>query len=362
MNLNGAAAVVQTALNALVAGTTCVWDSNYGYFIITSGTTGAGSTISFASVEGTGVDISAPLMLQSTDSGAYVVAGIVAETALAAVQLFDTQFGTKWYGLFICGAADADHEAVAAYIQAASVYHFYGVNTQEAAVLLSSSTTDIAYILAQLAYTRTCVQYSSSSPYAVVSLLGRILTTDYTANNSVITLMYRQEPGILAEFLTLSQISALEAKNANVFVAYNNNTFIIEPGVTCAGPPSYVDVIMGVDAFVLAVQAAVYDALYGSPTKIPQTDAGMHIIATAIETVCQQFVADGLLAPGTWTGQGFGSLTTGGPIDKGYYVYQPPVALQPASQRSQRLSVPFQVAAKLAGAVQTVDIALTVNN
>lgn len=356
--LTGAAAFIQTAL---AGAATCVWNSNYGIFIITSATTGAASSVSFATAGGAGTDISGDLQLLSTDSGAYTVAGIAAESALAAVQLFDTNYGTQWYGLFICGAADTDHTAVATYIESATNYHFYGVNTQEAGVLDPTSTTDIGYLLSQAEYQRTAYQYSSSSNYAVVSLLGRIMTTDYTENNSVINLMWKQEPTILPEYLSLTQINALEAKNGNVFQAYNNNTYIIEPGVTAAGPPYYIDTIMGVDALVIALLTALYNVQYSSPTKIPQTDAGMHQYVTAMDQVGAEFINDGLLAPGVWTGTGFGALANGDQTS-GFYVYAPPVASQPASNRAKRISVPFQIAAKLAGAVNTLDVALTVNN
>ena len=46
-NLNGIAAIIQTALNTALAGTTCVWNSAYSRFTIESGTTGAGSAVSF---------------------------------------------------------------------------------------------------------------------------------------------------------------------------------------------------------------------------------------------------------------------------------------------------------------------------
>lgn len=356
--LQGCAATIQAKLPA---GCTCVWLANQGYFQITSSTTGAASAVSFATPEGTGVDVSATLQLTNAN-GAYTVAGIVAESALTAVTLFDTNFGTAWYGLFICGAADNDHLAVAAYIEAASNYHFYGVSTQEAGVLSSVSTTDIAYKLSAIGFKRTACQYNGSTPYAVVSLLARIMTTDYTQNNSVINLMYKQEPIIQPDFLTTQQANTAEAKNCNIFVSYNNNTAIIEPGVTTKGGPWYIDVTMGLDALVAGIQTALFNALYGTTTKIPQTDAGMHILATAIESQCIQFVNDGLLAGGTWTGPTIGSLNTGDPIAKGYYVFAPPVASQPTAQRTARISVPFQVAAKLAGAVNTVDVSVTVNN
>lgn len=48
-NLNGVASVIQTAVAALVASSTVVWDADNGRFVIKSGTTGATSSISFLS-------------------------------------------------------------------------------------------------------------------------------------------------------------------------------------------------------------------------------------------------------------------------------------------------------------------------
>jgi hypothetical protein len=193
----------------------------------------------------------------------------------------------------------------------------------------------------------------------VNSLLGRQLTVDYTGNNTVITLMYKQEPGVAAETLNATQMNALEGKNCNVFVAYNNGTTIIEPAKVASG--EFIDTIVGMDAFCIDVQTALFNRLFTSTTKIPQTDAGMHILATDIEGVCQQYVNNGLFAPGVWNSGGFGTLNQGDFLPKGYYVFQPPVASQSQADRAARKSVPFQIAVKLAGAVHTIDFAVTVN-
>lgn len=358
-NLNGVAAVIDAAM----ANADCVWNSVYSRFEITSHTTGAASTVSYVTVAvGGGVtDISALLvMTQSPTSGVIQANGIVAESALTAVTLFDNEFGMAWFGLTVLGASDADHLQIAPYIEGAQTKHYYGVTTQEAGAISSASTTDIAYLLSQAGYNFTGVQYSSSNPYAVVSMLGRILTTDYTGNNTVITLMYKQEPGIVPENLNATQIAALEAKNANVFVAYNNNTAIVERGVSSSG--QFVDSVIGSAALAIDIQTALFNVLYTSPTKVPQTDAGTHILTTAIAQVCAQYAANGLLAPGVWNGSGFGELAQGQFIPKGYYIFAPSVSTQTAAQRASRVSVPIQIAAKLAGAVQTVNVAITVNS
>jgi hypothetical protein len=355
-NLNAVASDITTGLAGVG---TCVWNATYQRFEFTSATTGLTSSVSFLSPTGTGTDISGMLAGLSTSSGAYSVAGIAAETAISAATLFDSTFGQKWYALFVCGAADTDHLAIAAYIEAANTKHAYGVSHQEAGALVASDTTNISYQLHLLDYRKTLSQYSSSSLYAMVSLLARILTTDYTANNTVITLMYKQEPGVVAEYVNASQLAALAGFNCNVFVEYDNNTAIIQNGVVASG--DFIDTIFGADWLAIGIQNAYFNALYTSPTKIPQTDEGGHILATVIEAECAAGVKNGLLAPGTWTQAGFGALNYGDFLSKGYYVYRPSMNTQNPTDRAARKDVTTQVAAKLAGAIQTGDVILNIN-
>ncbi len=354
-NMNAVAAIINGAL----AGATCTWNSVYGYFDIRSNSTGASSSVSFATAGTGGTDISGLMGGLSTSSGAYLVQGLAAETALSAVTLLDQNFGQQWYGLVVLGAADADHIAIAPFIEGATNKHFYGITTQEAGVLVSGDSADIAAVLKATGYNHTAVQYSSSNAYAVVSLLARILTVDYTQNGSVITLMFKQEPGITAENLNANQITALEAKNCNVYVAYNNNTSIIEMGQTTSG--QFIDTVIGADALALTLQTAGYNLLLTSPTKIPQTDAGTHQLVTTFAQVCAQFVNNGFIAPGIWQGQAFGSLQPGQNLSKGYYIYATPMSQQTAANRAARLSPSIQIAAKLAGAIHEANLVVTVN-
>jgi hypothetical protein len=358
-SMAGIAGVIQTAMQTSFTGSTCVWNAVFNRFEINSALTGVTSVVSFVGTPATGVNISGMLLGRSTDSGAYVIPGQALETAVAAVTLFDQNFGQNWYAVTVLGGVDADYLAVGAYIEAATNKHIHGVSTQAAGTISSVSTTDLAYLLKQLAYKRTVVQYSSSNAYSACSLLGRILTTNYNANNTVITLMYKQEPGIVPETLNVTQVSALEAKNANVFVAYNNNTAIIENGVACSG--DFLDIITGTDWIALSIQNAVYNLLYTSTTKIPQTDAGNQALVSVIAGVCSQGVTNGLLAPGVWQAGGFGALNMGDFIPAGFYIYAPPIATQNSSDRAARKSVPIQVAAKLAGAIHTVGVIINVN-
>jgi hypothetical protein len=466
-NLNGVAYVIQQALDLVSPGCTVVWNSDYSQFLITSGTTGITSSISFLTAPtafafatfsanpaandtltiagtdltfvnavtgdnqvliggtvqdtitalhieinsstdanislvtaswvpgsdtiyfvakltgpagdaytlarssgvitvsgatftgGAGTDISGMLGGTVNSSGAYVSDGIAPETPVEAAAIFDINFGQLWYGLMFTAISDAGHLEVASFIESTTNKHTYWVSSQEAGIISPVSTTDIASELKALGVNRTAVQYSSNSPYAIASLCAKALTVDYNGNNTVIDTMYKQEPLVVAETLNVNQLNALEAKNCNVFVAYNNNTAIIEKGNMSSGTP--IDIVTGTDWLALAIQNAVYNLLYLSPTKIPQTDAGNNLIVGTIMGVLSQARTNGLLAPGVWTSNGFGALSNGDFLSTGFYVYAPPVATQNIADRSARKSVTFQIAAKLAGAIRTVDILINVN-
>lgn len=356
-NLNGVASVIQTALSG--AGTV-TWDSANGRFIVKSATTGATSTVTFASATGSGTDLSALLKLDSAGGG-YVAAGIAAETALAAAQTLLDQ-STDWYGLYIASSvapSDNDYVAVAGAIEAASASRILGVTVQDAAALNAGSTSDLAYALKAANYERTFTQYSSTSAHAAASIFGRAFTVDFDGSLTTLTLKFKTEPSVTAESLTESQAAALKAKNCNVFVNYNNGTSIIQDGVMCNG--YYFDEVHGTDWFQNDLQTDVFNLLYESETKIPQTDAGINNMVARVSGRCEQAVTNGLLAPGVWNGPKIGALNSGDTLSKGYYVYAAPIATQSSADRAARKAPVIQVAAKLAGAVHSSNIIANFN-
>lgn len=361
INLSGALNLpaVAALVTAQTPGVVFTWNSNFQRFEAKSATTGASSAVTFLTTPGSGTDLSGILGMRADQSGSYTVAGSAAETAVNCVALFDLNYGMQFYGVTVLGAVNADHMAVGALLNATTNKHVYFLTTQEAGTLVAATTTDIAYMMKAAGYLRSFVQYSSSNPYAVVSAAARILTTDYEGNNTVITLMYKQEPGIVPENLNPTQAASLQGKNCNVFALYNNDTAIIQYATMANG--IYADVVMGTDWLSLDIQTALYNLLYLTATKIPQTDAGANIMVGVVESVCDQGVRNGLLAAGTWTTTGFGTLKMGDFLAKGYYVYAPPVAQQNVSDRGARKAVPIQVAAKLAGAVHTIAMSINVN-
>ncbi|HDR9135979.1 TPA: DUF3383 domain-containing protein [Burkholderia vietnamiensis] len=352
-NLNG----VATVINAKLTGATIAWTGSQ--FVVTSNTTGTSSKVGYATAPGSGTDISTMLGLTSSLAG-VPADGIAPEQPVDAAALLLDRFSNKFLGLDFADASitDDQHIAVANLIEA-DQRHIYGITTQNPQVLDSTVTTDIASKLKALNLKYTILQYSSSTPYAVSSLLGRLLTVNFDGNNTTITLMFKQEPSVAAEDLTSTQANTLQAKNCNVFVDYSNDTSIIQYGVTPSG--IYVDSVYNAIWFRTRIETDVYNLFYQSPTKIPQTDGGNARIAATIAAACEAGVNNGYLAPGVWNSAGFGALNQGDTLAKGYYVYQPAIATQSQADREARKSVVFQVAGKEAGAIHGADILVNIN-
>ena len=276
--------------------------------------------------------------------------------AITAVLQF-----TNWYGLGIADDEDltaAEITATAAAIQASSLSRVFAVTSDDSGIIDSASTTDIASTLKAAGYGRTFVQYSTKSKYAALSAFGRAFTVNFTGNNTTITLKFKTEPGVTYETLTSSQAAAVDAKNANVYVYYANDTAILQQGVMSNG--DFFDERHGLDWLQNYVQTDLFNALYTSTTKIPQTEAGITRLLTVVEKSLDQAVSNGLGAPGVWNGGDIGQITAGDTLTKGYYVYAQPLSSQSQADREARKAPLIQAAIKLAGAVHYADVQINV--
>ncbi|MBK4119147.1 DUF3383 domain-containing protein [Pluralibacter gergoviae] len=281
------------------------------------------------------------------------------ETALQAVNAA-MQY-TNWYGLALADSGelvDADVISVAAAIEASSLSRILAVTTADPDVLVTGNTDNLGYKLKSAGYGRTFWQYSTSSKYAAISAFGRAFTVNFNGSNTTITLKFKQEPGITYETLTVSQAAAIDAINGNVYVYYANDTAIIQQGVMANG--DFFDERHGLDWLQNYVQTNLYNLLYTSTTKIPQTDAGVTRLMTNVEQSLDQAATNGLVAPGVWNGGPIGQLASGDTLTKGYYVYAGPIANQAQADREARKSPVIQAAIKLAGAIHYADVQINV--
>ena len=267
---------------------------------------------------------------------------------------------TNWYGLEITeNLTDLEVLSVSGLIESALVSRVFAHTTQDENVLKTTSETDIAYKLANTNLRRTLTQFSSTNKYAAVSILGRIFSVNYNGSKTTITLKFKNQPGIAAENLKISESKALAAKNCNVFAKYNNGDSIIQEGVMCDG--TFIDELVGLDWLQNHLELALWNLYKTTNTKIPQTSDGVNLQCAVLENALEQAVTNGLLAPGQWNGDSFGAIETGNYLDKGYYVYANSLDDQVQYEREARNSVVYQIAIKLAGATHFGDVLVSVN-
>lgn len=350
-NLNGVAERVSEKLkNASVR-----WDSTSSRFIVSLQSTGK---LGYLTRADSGKYIGDILKLDEI-SGATVIDPTQPETIAEAVSALGDA-SSAWYGLVIAdnSLSDSDVLSVARYVESASVSRIYGHTVTKTDVLDPDVDTDIGSQLKGAFLNRTLWQYSAQ-PYAVASLFGRMFTVNFQGNRTTITLKFKQEPSISAELLTATQANALRSKNGNVFVQYNNDTAIIQEGVMANG--SFIDERHGLDWLQNYVQTNLYNLMYTSTTKIPQTDEGVTQLLANVEQSLAQGVTNGLIAPGIWGGDSFGALSRGDMLTKGYYTYAQPIAEQVQAVREKRIAPVIQCAIKLAGAIHFADVIINVN-
>lgn len=319
------------------------------------------SSVSYAtSPSGSYQDVSTLLGLTAAVA-LPLVPGYAAESPLQAITALDA-ISTEWYGSMFAASVqptDSQNLAIFPFIEGDQVTRTFGVTIQNTNVLSSEVSNDLASEMVLGGYEQSFCQYSSSNPYAVASIFGRAFSVDFEGTNTMIDLMYKQEPGVTPEALTTDQANTLEAKRCNVYVEYDNNTSIVQYGVMSG--PAFFDEIYGIDWLQNKAQTNIFNVNFTSPTKVPQTDSGMNQYTNAIASAMQQGVTNGFGAPGIWNGPAFGQLSTGQYLKLGYYIYNQPVALQSESDRAARESPPFTAAFKLAGANQTVNLQINVN-
>lgn len=325
-------------------------------------------TVSGATLSGgSGTDISGT-MGGLLSAGAYSVLGVAAETPLAAVQAC-ANTSSQWYGVSFAAAVmptAPQYLAVADYILASSRTRIFGITIQTTDCLNPAISYDLASQLQQRNNKRVFWMYSSTNPYACMTLFGRAFTVNFNGQNTTITLAYKQAPGITGENLTETQAASIYGydgvggKGGNVNIIVNNGATMIFPGQMSNG--NFFDEVHGIDWQQNRIQTDLFNLLYQSNTKIPQTNPGNQQLATEVESSLAAGVNNGLLAPGVWTStETFGMLQTGMALTKGYYVYCPPVETQGVPDRGLRKSVVIQAAAKLAGAIHFPFVIFNIN-
>lgn len=194
----------------------------------------------------------------------------------------------------------------------------------------------------------------------MASYAGRALSTNFSGSNTTQTMHLKPLLGVQPDpSLTQTLLDQAVAAGADTYPSLQGVA-----GVFTSGANTYFDQVYGTQWLVGALQVAGFNFLAQSSTKVPQTESGMDGLKGAYRNVCQQAVSNQFAAPGAWNS----STLFGNPADLianvaqvGYYIYSTPISQQSQADRVARKAPLVQIALKLAGAIQSSTVIVTVN-
>jgi hypothetical protein len=189
---------------------------------------------------------------------------------------------------------------------------------------------------------------------------GRALSVNFSGSNTTSNMHLKDLIGVAADpTMTQSILNECQASGADCYPSIQGVAKVFESGAN-----KFFDQVYNLRAFVGALQIAGFNYLAESATKIPQTEAGISGLKGAYRAVCSQYVTNQYIAPGQWTS----STTFGNQADfllnvsqSGYYLYSIPVSQQSQVDRAARKAPLIQIAIKEAGAVNSSDVIVVVN-
>ena len=325
--------------------------------------TNTGVVATFQLVEascGTGYTVANGLPVSGgTGTGCLIDITVIGETPVMAIEACRT-VNADWYCcMFVGTATDAQHMAVAAFIEAASPASVYFVTTGEVAVTFAPSTSLPATLQTEKC-NRTFCAYSTTqggtypnNAYAAASAMGIAMGRNTGAVGSYFDVMFKGVAGVAAEPLTPTQVNAIcgtvdrssPGLNCNCVLAYQGGYAWWQPAIMASG--IFFDEILNLDMLASDMQYSGV-ALLTSVPALPITDAGVLMMKSALGGACDRAAARGFIAPsGTWTGLpiGIGSTAVrpGDTLPKGYYLYSPAVNTLSQQQRAARVMPPVTV-------------------
>ena len=250
------------------------------------------------------------------------------DSYVQAIQDLESQFN-QWLFLITDAESDADHTAIAAYIE--TTEKFYVLHSADADA--PTETPDLGSVLKALGYERTFGIYSSDSNIGVPAAgwLGRFAPQQL---GSAIWL-YKPITGITPDNFTTTQLTNLNNKNWNSYTTVEGTPVVFGDNKVFGG--EYIDVMLGVQWIITRMRERVWGTLLNS-RKVSFDTAGIAKIESDIRSVLAEATDLGILA-----------------ADFAPVITVPNALSLTSAQRNTRILTGVTFEARLAGAIQKVD-------
>lgn len=295
--LEDAVDVVNTALSTYGSCTV-----HRGHLLIQSATTGAESTISFASAASAGVDVSALLGLTQA-SGAIAKDGYVAGTISEEMKKIADEgvaLGTFFYGWALDSTyRDTEDQAEAAtWINSRSYRACGAMATNNVTAFNATDTTNNGYKAMNEGLAAVNYTYDDNPQvYPDISYLANFLAVNYSGNDTTIAGKFKDADGIAAvNFPNIeTNVAALNARRINTITGIVGQTLkYFREGVQSSSAWS-TDAWVNVCNFIAELEIEILNVFLRN-NKVAYTVNGQNLLIAAASKICNKYRNNGSFA------------------------------------------------------------------
>lgn len=292
----------QTASSTTVTATgTAVavsYDSVAGSFVITSGVTGASSTIAFP----TGT-LAAPIFLTEA-TGAVLSQGADAATPSGFMDGI-TQVTQNW-GTFMTtfdpdnGSGSVQKQLFASWTNGANNrYCYVATDNDITATQSNDATTSFGNIIQAAESSGTCVVYDPNDQHIAAFICGSAASIDFSATNGRITFAFRGQDGLVASVTNATAANNLTANGYNFYGAYAtaNQQFLLFQTGQVTGRFQWLDSYINQIWLNNSLQLALMELLR-NVNSVPYNQQGYALIAAACADPINAALNFGAIRPG----------------------------------------------------------------
>lgn len=354
-----AATAIQSALTTAGAtDATVTYNSQTGGFIVTSGTTGGSSSVSFA----TGTDADALGLSQA--AGAVVSEGTAALTPSGVMESITKQ--TQNWATFTTLYKPENEEILgfAEWANAQNVDYLYVPWTTDTDDTLTTNDTNLPNQLGEAAYEGVALVYGGVSYAAFI--MGIAGSIDWNRNNGLVTFKFKSQSGLEPSVTDASLADALISMNVNYYGRYATRAddfVLLAEGKMIGGNYDFIDPFVGMIWIKNQLQLACMTGFNGVG-RVPYNEAGYTIIRAWCADTIQQAKLNGVIQSGVSLNQTqkaqlineIGADVSAQIEQDGYYLQ---VSDPGAAARQNRESPTIGLWFTYGGAVHKLDIPVT---
>lgn len=291
-SLSGCATVLQTALAAVLASTTCSFSSQTGAFQITSPTTGEASTITYAE-EGT----LATLLGLTQAKGATLSQG--SDALDVAANMRSIRGVTENWATFtyLYSATDQEILDLSAWASSQGVEYLFVAWSTSSALKNQVDTTSIAYLLGAANAGATTLIFGDA-PYAAF-IMGEAASIDWDRVQGAINFAFKAQDGLVPTIDNATEATTLLGKKCNLYGTYatRNDEFVWLYDANMFGDYNFIDPFINAVWFNNALQVAIMNGLEMSP-RVPYNEDGYTLIRSWCQDPINRARKNGVIDPG----------------------------------------------------------------